>query len=75
MKKNDLAERLASRIHTTPGVAADQLDQIVLHIVQSLKEGKPACLPGLGVFTPLNRKPGFRFEAQPRKTPRGRAKS
>jgi len=75
MKKNDLAERLASRTRTTPGVAADQLDQIVHRIVQSLKEGKPASLPGLGVFKPLNRKPGFRFEAQPRKTPRGRAKS
>ncbi|MDP2998701.1 MAG: HU family DNA-binding protein [Bryobacterales bacterium] len=75
MKKNDLAERLASRTRTTPGVAADQLDRIVHHIIQSLKEGKPASLPGLGVFTPLNRKPGFRFEAQPGKTSRGRAKS
>jgi len=75
MKKNDLAERLASRTHTTPGVAADQLDQIVHRIIQSLKEGKPASLPGLGVFTALNRKPGFRFEAEPKKAPRGRAKS
>jgi nucleoid DNA-binding protein len=75
MKKNDLAERLASRTRTTPGVAADQLDQIVHRIIQSLKKGKPASLPGLGVFTALNRKPGFRFEAEPKKTPRGRAKS
>jgi nucleoid DNA-binding protein len=75
MKKNELAERLASRTRTTPSVAADQLDQIVHRIIQSLKEGKPASLPGLGVFTALNRKPGFRFEAEPKKTPRGRVKS
>jgi nucleoid DNA-binding protein len=74
MKKNDLVERLASRTHTTPGAAADQLDQIVHRILQSLKDGRPAALPGLGTFTPANSKPGFRFQAQPKKAPRIRAK-
>ncbi len=75
MKKNDLAERLASRTRTSPGAAADQLDQIVHRILQSLRVGKPAALPGLGTFTPANRKPGFRFEPQDMKTPRGRAQN
>ncbi len=75
MKKNDLAERLASRTRITTGAAADQLDQIVHHIIQSLKEGRAAVLPGLGVFAPANRKPGFRFQSQFRRAPKGRAKS
>ena len=74
MKKNDLAARLASKTHTTPGVAADQLDQIVHRILRSLRDGKPASLPGLGTFTPAEHKPGFQFEPQTKKTPRGRAK-
>jgi nucleoid DNA-binding protein len=74
MKQNDLAERLASRTRTTPGAAADQLDQIVHRIIQSLKDGKPAALPGLGTFTPVNFKPGFRFQPQVKKAPRVKAK-
>ncbi|MBI4877158.1 MAG: HU family DNA-binding protein [Acidobacteria bacterium] len=67
MKKNDLAERLASLTQTTPAVAADQLDRIVHRILQSLKNGKPAELPGLGVFRPTRERPGFRFVPQTRK--------
>lgn len=74
MRKNDLVERLASRTNTTPGAAADQLDQIVHRIIQSLKDGKPAALPGLGTFTPANSKSGFRFQAQVKKLQRNRTK-
>ena len=74
MKKNDLAERLASKTRTTPGVAADQLDQIVHRIIQSLREGKSTSLPGLGTFSPAEHKPGFQFEPRIKKIPRARAK-
>jgi len=75
MKKNEIAERLASKTRTTPGAAADQLDQIVHRIIRSLKEGKPAALPGLGTFKPADGRPGFRFEPLARKPSRGRAKN
>lgn len=74
MKKNELAERLASKTRTSPAAAADQLDQLVHRIIQSLKEGKSAALPGLGVFKPAQGRPGFRFEPLARKPARGRAK-
>ncbi len=67
MKQNVLVERLAATSRTSPGAAADQLERIVHEIMQSLKEGRPAALPGLGTFTPVDSKSGFRFEAEPRK--------
>jgi nucleoid DNA-binding protein len=74
MKQNDLVQRLASTTQTTPGAAADQLEQIVHDIIQALKEGRSAALPGLGTFTPADSKPGFRFEADSKRSvrPRGR---
>jgi nucleoid DNA-binding protein len=75
MKKKEIAERLASKTRTSPGAAADQLDQIVHQIIRSLKQGKPAALPGLGTFTPADGRPGFRFDPLPRKPARSRAKS
>jgi nucleoid DNA-binding protein len=74
MKKNEIAERLAFKTRTTPAAAADQLDRIVHRIIQSLKEGKSAALPGLGTFRPATGRPGFRFKPLARKPARQRTK-
>ncbi len=74
MRQNDLVQRLASTTQTTPGAAADQLEQIVHDIIQALKEGRSAALPGLGRFTPADSRPGFRFEADSRGPARARGK-
>lgn len=61
MKKNDLAERLARQAGVSKPDAADQLDRVVHEILQSLRKGRPASLPGLGTFVP-GQKPAFKFE-------------
>jgi hypothetical protein len=52
MKKPDLAKRLARRSGLSVGEAADQLDRTVQQIVQQLRHGREARLPGLGKFKP-----------------------
>lgn len=64
MKKQDLAARLARRSKLTKAAAADELDRVVHEILQRLRKGEPAVLPGLGTFLP-GPKPSFRFESQP----------
>lgn len=51
MKKPDLAKRMARAEGVSPAEAADRLDEVVRQILQSLRHGRPAALPGLGLFT------------------------
>jgi nucleoid DNA-binding protein len=51
MKKPDLAKRMARAAGVSPAEAADRLDEVVRQILQSLREGRTAALPGLGLFT------------------------
>jgi nucleoid DNA-binding protein len=51
MKKPDIARRLARRSGVTPGEAADQLDRMVAQILENVRKGGEASLPGLGRFT------------------------
>ncbi len=51
MKKPDIAKRLARRSGVTLAEAADQLDRMVSQILENVKSGRDASLPGLGRFT------------------------
>jgi nucleoid DNA-binding protein len=51
MKKPDIARRLARRSGVTTAEAADRLDRIVSQILDNVRKGKDASLPGLGRFT------------------------
>ena len=63
MKKAELAAKLAEQTHLSEAEAADQLDRVVHAIVRNLRKGKPARLPGLGIFRPGD-KWKFRFDAE-----------
>jgi nucleoid DNA-binding protein len=50
MRKRDIAKRLAEETGVTNGEAADQVDRLVNDVLQKLRDGQPAQLPGLGLF-------------------------
>jgi nucleoid DNA-binding protein len=50
MKKPELAKRMARRSGVSEAEAADQLDRVVHQILQKLRRGQEAPLPGLGKF-------------------------
>lgn len=50
MRKAQIAKKLAKQSNITEGAAADQLDQMVNHILARLRKGQAASLPGLGTF-------------------------
>ena len=50
MRKKDLARKLAEQTGVTRGEAADQVDRLVNEVLQKLKDGQPATLPGIGRF-------------------------
>jgi nucleoid DNA-binding protein len=52
MKKYEIARQLARRSGVTQGEAADRLDRVVREILERLRAGKPAHLPGMGHFRP-----------------------
>jgi hypothetical protein len=61
MKREQLARRLAKESGITPAAAADQLDQILNGLLQRVRQGHSASLPGLGTFWPGPRA-AFYFE-------------
>ncbi|HLY16236.1 MAG TPA: HU family DNA-binding protein [Bryobacteraceae bacterium] len=65
MRKAEIAKRLARQSGVTKAEAADQLDRMVHQILQKLRRGKPAPLPGLGRFTP-GPQGSFAFENEKR---------
>jgi nucleoid DNA-binding protein len=52
MRKKELAREIARGSGITPGDAADQLDKAVTEIVNALRKGQRARLPGIGVLSP-----------------------
>jgi nucleoid DNA-binding protein len=50
MEKPEIVRRLAQRSGVSPGEAADRLDKIVYQILEKLRHGQSAPLPGLGLF-------------------------
>jgi hypothetical protein len=55
MKKAQLAVQEGKRQQVEPGNAADQMDRAVNRIIQALRSGKAAELPGLGTIRPGKR--------------------
>ncbi len=51
MKKQEIARELARESGLSTAEAADRLDHIVHQILEQLKHGKEAPLPGFGKFT------------------------
>jgi nucleoid DNA-binding protein len=70
MKKAQLAQRLAKESRITTAAAADQLDRMVSDILQRVRSGQTAALPGLGTFRP-GHNPEFQFERRQRLATRG----
>lgn len=50
MKKEQLARRLAKESHISHGAAADEVDRILSNLLERVRKGQPASLPGLGTF-------------------------
>ena len=50
MKKEQLARRLAKQSHLSQGAAADEVDRILNNLLERVRKGQPASLPGLGTF-------------------------
>jgi nucleoid DNA-binding protein len=50
MKKPDIARRMARGSGESTSQAADRLDRLVHDLLQDLRQGKEARLPGLGRF-------------------------
>ena len=69
MRKEELAARLARRVHVSKPAAADELDRVVHEILKGLRKGEAVPLPGLGTFIP-GKKPAFRFESRGQQKPR-----
>ena len=64
MKRKDLARELAERNLLTEGEAEDQLDRLMHKIVRSLRQGRPAKMPGIGKLTPKPPAPASRRSAK-----------
>lgn len=50
MKKDDLMREIALKAKLSRADAADQLDRVVHEILQRVRKGQSATLPGLGSF-------------------------
>jgi nucleoid DNA-binding protein len=51
MKSSEFTKRLAKKSKMSQAAAADQLDRLVHEILERVRKGKPARLPGLGTFS------------------------
>lgn len=65
MRKAEIAKRLARQSGVSKAEAADELDRVVHEILFKLRKGKPASLPGLGLFKP-GPQGSFQFEKEKR---------
>jgi nucleoid DNA-binding protein len=56
MKQKDLTTALAKQTHQSKAQAQDEIDILVHRILQSLREGKPVKLPGVGKLVARKRR-------------------
>ena len=52
MKKEELTNEIARCSKMSRAAAADQLDRMVEEILQRVRRGEPADIPGLGILRP-----------------------
>jgi nucleoid DNA-binding protein len=57
MKKHELTKAIAREQRLRTSQVADGLDRLIHDLVKSLRQGKPAELPGLGKLQPAPKKP------------------
>jgi nucleoid DNA-binding protein len=50
MRKAEIAKGMARSAGVSEAEAADRLDRVVRQILENLRRGRPASLPGLGEF-------------------------
>ena len=55
MKQTALARGVAEKTRVSNANAKDQVDEVVHKILESLKQGRPVKLPGLGKLIPKSR--------------------
>jgi nucleoid DNA-binding protein len=67
MRKQELAKRLARRSGLSQAQAADRLDRVVYQILENLRHGQEAPLPGFGKFQ-IGRDGRIRFEQEAAKS-------
>lgn len=72
MKKSELVKRIARERRISQATAADQIDSAVHEILQNLKSGEEASLPGLGTLLP-GPELCFRVEKKTRKGAKDRS--
>jgi len=63
MKSNEIARALARRRHISHAEAKDKVDELVHRILTSLRDGRPAVVPGVGDLvrvSPQRQPPGTR---------------
>lgn len=65
MKSSEFSKRFAKKSKLSEAAAADQLDRVVHEILQRVRKGKSASLPGLGTFSP-GKEVDFGFEPAPK---------
>ncbi len=56
MNKNELINKVSDECGTSKALAARCVDTVLSTIIQVVKEGKKATIPGFGVFGPSHRK-------------------
>jgi nucleoid DNA-binding protein len=52
MKKTELTRHIAQKTKLSRAAAADQIDRVVHEMLERLRKGEPASLPGIGSFLP-----------------------
>jgi len=51
MRQNELEKRLVEEAGLTPAAARDEVDEVVRRVLESLRKGRSAELPGVGRLT------------------------
>ena len=52
MKRQDITQQIARQTRISPAEAADGLDRLIHDLIQKLRRGRRAALPGLGDLLP-----------------------
>ncbi len=62
MKREEITKRMAAQDRSSAAEAADRLDRVVYELIQKLRRGRKAVLPGLGDLLPRHEPPAAEDE-------------